>query len=71
MNDYEKILSLFPDNYKALVGKARNILMKKDWVAAINYYDQMQQNYPPEEEFYNNQAIAYLNLRNNSNALEN
>ena len=69
MADYDKVLLLFPGNYKALVEKVRFVLLQKDWARAIGYYDQLIQNYPPEEEFYNNQAIAYLNLGDYDNAL--
>ena len=71
MNDYDKIISFFPNNYKALQEKARYSLIQKDWQSAIRYYNQLTQNYPPEEEFYNNQAIAFLNLKSYENALEN
>jgi tetratricopeptide (TPR) repeat protein len=69
MADYDKVLLLFPGNYKALAEKVRFVLLQKDWARAIGYYDQLMHNYPPEEEFYNNQAIAYLNLGDYDNAL--
>jgi tetratricopeptide (TPR) repeat protein len=69
MADYDNILLLFPGNYKALSEKVRFVLLQKDWAGAIGLYDQLIQNYPPEEEFYNNQAIAYLNLGDYDNAM--
>jgi tetratricopeptide (TPR) repeat protein len=60
---------LFPGNYKALAEKVKFVLLQKDWAGAIGLYDQLIQNYPPEEEFYNNQAIAYLNLGDYDNAM--
>jgi tetratricopeptide (TPR) repeat protein len=68
--DYDKILSVFPSNYKALLEKARFSLMQNQWDNAIIYYNELLQNYPPVEEFYNNLAIVYLNLKKYDSALE-
>ena len=69
-NWYNIILSYFPDNYEALKQKAMIKLKMQLWNDAIVIYDQLESNYPPEEEFYNNKAIAYIQNGNYSKALE-
>lgn len=57
-----RILELFPYNYEALKQKAKIKLLQKQWSDAINLYNQLEKYYLPEEEFYNNRAIAQINL---------
>jgi tetratricopeptide (TPR) repeat protein len=66
---YSKILGIFPYNYEALKEKARIKLTEKIWNDAIYYYNQLEKYYVPEEEFFNNKAIAYINLGNYDQAL--
>ena len=68
--DYDRVLANFPINYEALKQKARILISQQQWNAAINSYMILSQNYPQEEEFFNNQAIAYLNMGNNAKAME-
>jgi tetratricopeptide (TPR) repeat protein len=70
-DDYNKILNLFPANYEALKQEAKILLRQNQWELAISVYDQLIQNYLPEEEFFNNEAIAYLNLGDYDRSLEN
>jgi tetratricopeptide (TPR) repeat protein len=70
MSNYNKVLNIFPFNYEALKEKARIQITEQQWNEAIKTYEQLSQNYPDEEEFYNNQAIAYLNLGNHIKALD-
>jgi len=67
---YNAILALFPGNYEALKQKARIKLTNQLWADAISIYDQLENNYPPVEEFYNNKAIAYIQTGNYNKALE-
>lgn len=57
-----RILELFPYNYEALKQKAKLKLMQKQWSEAVNLYNQLERYYLPEEEFFNNRAIARINL---------
>ena len=57
-----RILELFPYNYEALKQKAKLKLMQKQWSEAVNLYNQLEKYYLPEEEFFNNRAIARVNL---------
>jgi tetratricopeptide (TPR) repeat protein len=54
---------------KTLAEKGKVCSVTRRFRRTIGYYDQLIQNYPPEEEFYNNQAIAYLNLGDYDNAM--
>jgi tetratricopeptide (TPR) repeat protein len=69
-NWYNIILSYFPDNYEALKQKATIKLKMQLWNEAILIYDQLERNYPPEEQFFNNKAIVYIQTGNYSKALE-
>lgn len=57
-----RVLELFPYNYEALKQKAKIKLLQKQWSEAINLYNQLEKYYQPEEEFFNNRAIARINL---------
>ncbi len=59
---YNKILEIFPINYEALKQKTKILLSNQQWTDVIATYETLIQNYPEEEEFFNNEAIAYLNL---------
>lgn len=67
---YDIILGYFPNNYEALKQMAMIKLNMQRWNDAILIYDQLESNYPPEEEFYNNKAIVYIQTGNYSKALE-
>ncbi len=43
--------------------------MQKQWNEAIYLYNQLEKNYLPEEEFYNNRAIALINIGKLNEAL--
>lgn len=66
---YNEILKNFPSNYRALKEKARIMLVMQQWHDAIFLYDKLLRLYDPEEEFYNNAAIAYINTGNYEEAL--
>ncbi|MBN1953276.1 MAG: PD40 domain-containing protein [Bacteroidales bacterium] len=68
---YTKILDVLPTNYRALKDKARLMLGLQQWEDAIGLYKVLLDNYPPEEEFYNNAAIAYINAGDYQSALDN
>jgi tetratricopeptide (TPR) repeat protein len=59
---YSKILNIFPNNYEALKGKAKIKLANQQWSDAITIYNLLENNYQSEEEFFNNRAIAYINM---------
>ena len=44
--------------------------MMKQWQEAIFLYEELLRIYDPEEEFYNNAAIAYINTGNYEEALK-
>jgi len=67
---YDFILANFPGNYEALKQKAKIKLNLQQWNDAISIYDQLEDNYLPEEGFCNNKAIAYIQIGNYSKALE-
>jgi len=67
---YNLILNNFPNNYEALKQKAKIKLNMQLWNDAVSIYDQLEYSYFPEEEFYNNKAIAYIQTGNYSMALE-
>jgi tetratricopeptide (TPR) repeat protein len=67
---YNLILNNFPSNYEALKQKAKIKLTMQLWNDAISIYDQLENSYYPEEEFYNNKAIAYIQIGNYPMALE-
>ena len=69
VEEYDEILKHFPSNYKALKEKARVMLMMQQWQDAIVLYEKLLNLYDPEEEFYNNTAIAYIKLGNYEEAL--
>jgi Putative Zn-dependent protease, contains TPR repeats len=71
VSDYNMILNFFPFNYEALKQKSRLLLSLKMWDNANATYKILIQNYPGEEEFYNNTAMAYINLGDYNQALEN
>jgi tetratricopeptide (TPR) repeat protein len=60
--DYNNILETFPINYEALKQKTKILLSNQQWTDVIASYETLIQNYREEEEFFNNEAIAYLNL---------
>jgi tetratricopeptide (TPR) repeat protein len=65
------VLRDLPSNYKALKEKARIMLMMQQWQDAINLYEKLLSHYNPEEEFYNNAAIASIKTGNYEEALNN
>lgn len=67
---YNLILTNFPANYEALKQKAKIKLNKQLWDEAISVYNQLEAVYLPNEEFFNNKAIAYIQVGNYSKALE-
>ncbi len=67
---YNEILNLFPDNYEALKQKAMIKLKSQLWNDAIAIYDRLESNYPHEEGFYNNKAIAFIQIGNHKKAIE-
>ena len=69
-NQYNLVLSNFTNNYEALKEKAKIKLIKNRWNEAIEIYDRLEANYPLEEGFCNNKAIAYIQLGNYAKALE-
>ncbi|MBN2520359.1 MAG: tetratricopeptide repeat protein, partial [Bacteroidales bacterium] len=69
-NMYNLILSDFPNNYESLKQKAKIKLTMQYWYDAISIYSQLEANYPPEEEIFNNMAIACIQNGNYSKALE-
>ncbi|MBN1926290.1 MAG: tetratricopeptide repeat protein [Prolixibacteraceae bacterium] len=69
-NQYNRILSYFPDNYEALKQIAKIKLNMQQWDEAIVIYDRLEKNYLPETEFYNNRAIAYIQKGDYRKALE-
>jgi tetratricopeptide (TPR) repeat protein len=68
---YDNILKHFPSNYRALKEKARITVAMQKWQNAILLYNELLRHYTPEEEFYNNTAIAYIELGNFEEALNN
>jgi len=66
---YDDILKNFPSNYRVLKEKARIMLIMKQWQDAVYLYEELLRFYDPEEEFYNNTAIAYINTGNYEEAL--
>jgi tetratricopeptide (TPR) repeat protein len=66
---YDDVLKDLPANYQALKEKARIMLMTEQWQNAIRLYDELSGLYNPEEEFYNNGAIACLKIGNYEEAL--
>lgn len=68
---YDGVLKDFPDNYQAMKEKARIMLMQERWKNAIMLYERLTENYTPEVEFYNNMAIAWINLGGYEAALKN
>jgi tetratricopeptide (TPR) repeat protein len=71
LSDYAHIQSIFPMNYEALKQTAKIKLMQQVWNEAISIYNVLLANYPEEEEFYNNSALAYINMNNYQLASEN
>ncbi|MFC2137689.1 tetratricopeptide repeat protein [Bacteroidota bacterium] len=69
-NMYNLILIDFPNNYEALKQNAKIKLNMQHWSDAISIYNQLEANYPPEEEFFNNMAIACIQIGNYSKALK-
>ncbi len=69
-NMYHFILNDFPDNYESLKQLAKIKLNSQHWNDAISIYNQLEANYPPEEEVFNNMAIASIQIGNYSKALE-
>jgi tetratricopeptide (TPR) repeat protein len=67
---FDLILNKYPNNYEALKQKARLKLAMQQWNEAILIYGRLEANYLPEEEFYNNKAIAYIQIGNHQKALE-
>lgn len=67
---YNQILNNFPANYEALKQKAKIKLSKQLWDEAISIYNQLEAVYLPNEEFYNNKAIAFIQVGNYAKALE-
>ncbi len=67
---YSLILEQFPNNYEALKQKAKIKLRMQQWPQAISAYNMIEANYPPEEEVYNNKAIAYIQIGDKAKALE-
>lgn len=67
---YNIILNSFPFNYEALKQKAKIKLNMQHWNEAISIYDMLEKNYLPEEEFFNNKAISFIQIGNYSKALE-
>ncbi len=68
---YNEVLKNLPSNYQALKEKARIMLMMQKWQDAILLYQELLSLYNPEEEFYNNTAIAYIETGNYQEALNN
>jgi tetratricopeptide (TPR) repeat protein len=66
---YNNVLINLPANYQALKEKARIMLIMQQWLDAIKLYEELLNNYTPEEEFYNNAAIAFINTGNYEEAL--
>lgn len=66
---YNDVLKILPFNYQALKEKARIMLMMQQWQEAIKLYQELSGIYNPEEEFFNNSAIAYINMGNYPEAL--
>jgi tetratricopeptide (TPR) repeat protein len=66
---YSTILEVLPLNYEALKEKARIMISNKQWDEAISLYNKLANNYLPEEEFYNNCAIAYIQNGNFNQAM--
>ena len=66
---YNSILNALPSNYQALKEKARVMLITQQWHEAVKLYQQLLKIYAPEEEFYNNKAIAQINMGNLKEAL--
>jgi tetratricopeptide (TPR) repeat protein len=66
---YNDVLKNLPSNYQALKEKARIMLMMEQWHNAIELYDELIRLYDPEEEFYNNAAIASIKTGNYEEAL--
>jgi tetratricopeptide (TPR) repeat protein len=69
-NTLNRILNIFPFNYEALKRKARLKIATKQWAEAVDIYNQLEKYYLPEEEFFNNRAIAKINLGDNDGALK-
>ncbi|MCF8360148.1 MAG: tetratricopeptide repeat protein [Prolixibacteraceae bacterium] len=68
--NYNLILKNFPGNYLALKQKAKIKLNMQLWNEAISLYDRLEENYLPEVEFFNNKAIAFIQIGNYLKALE-
>ena len=66
---YDDVLIALPSNYRALKEKARIMLVTQQWQNAINLYEKLLRLYNPEEEFYNNTAIAFIKTGNYEDAL--
>jgi tetratricopeptide (TPR) repeat protein len=67
---YDLILKELPNNYEALKQKAKIKLTSQNWNNALLIYDILEEKYLPEEEFFNNKAIAYIQTGNFPKALE-
>lgn len=66
---YNDVLKNLPSNYQALKEKARIMLIMQQWKDAIKLYEELIYIYTPEEEFYNNVAIAYIKTGNYEEAV--
>jgi len=69
INIYDDVLASFPLNYRALKEKARLMLVMQEWQDAINLYEELLRLYNPEEEFYNNIGVAYIETGHYAEAL--
>jgi len=67
---YNSVLSVLPSNYQALKEKARIMILMQQWQDAVRLYEYLLSIYNPEEEFYNNAAIANIKMGNFESALD-
>ncbi len=67
--DYQKMLSLNPGNYKALMGLGRNAKVQKQYEQAVKYFDKVIQLYPNYAAGYSFRADALAQQGNFQEAL--
>ncbi len=67
--DYQKMLSLNPGNYRALMGLGRNAKVQKQYEQAVKYFDKAIQLYPDYASGYSFRADALTQQGKFQNAL--
>jgi tetratricopeptide (TPR) repeat protein len=69
VSDYNKVLEIIPDNYRALKSIIQIKFPLKDWEPILRNYTILRNNYEYEPEFYINPAIVHIQMNEKNKAL--